>query len=150
MGSLDPDLPVWASVADAAGWATRGDPRFRAVRAADLDRLEVGVSILGPLVPLAAPEDFRPGTDGVVVRRGQRRGLLLPEVAEKLGFQRQPMLEIAAEKAGLPRDAWRQEGTEVLAFRTARFEGPAVAACGGGDAIGRTDGARTDGGRTDG
>jgi AmmeMemoRadiSam system protein A len=129
MGSLDPDAPVAEAVAEAAGWATRGDPRFRPVRRAELDRLEVGVSILGPLVPLAEPEAFRLGTDGIVVRRGQRRGLLLPEVAEKVR-DRRAMLEIASEKAGLARDAWRHEGTEVLAFRTARFGGPVVAAPG--------------------
>lgn len=133
MGSLDPDVPAWESVAEAAGWATRGDPRFRPVRPAELDRLEVGVSILGPLVPLAAPEAFRLGIDGIVVRRGQRRGLLLPEVAEKPGFERRTMLEIAGEKAGLPRDAWRHEGTEVLAFRTARFGGPVVVVTAPGD-----------------
>ena len=33
------------------------------------------------MVPLPAPEGFRPGIDGVIVEHGDRRGLLLPEVA---------------------------------------------------------------------
>jgi AmmeMemoRadiSam system protein A len=127
MGSLDPDIPVWASVAEAAQRAATRDPRLRPVQAAELNRLMVAVSILGPLVPLAVPEAFRLGIDGIVVRRGLRRGLLLPEVGDSPDLDRKAMLEIASEKAGLPRDAWRHEGTEVLAFRTARFGGPAMA-----------------------
>lgn len=131
MGSVDPEAPVWVSVMEAAGWAAQSDPRLRPVQPAELDRLEVAVSVLGPLVPLAVPEAFRLGIDGIVVRRGQRRGLLLPEVGERPGIAQRTMLAVASEKAGLPRDAWRHEGTEVLAFRTARFAGPVVASPGG-------------------
>lgn len=131
MGNVDPEAPVWVSVMRAAGWAARSDPRLRPVQPAELGRLEVAVSVLGPLVPLAVPDAFRLGIDGIVVRRGQRRGLLLPEVGERPEFDRRTMLEIACEKAGLPPAAWRDEGTEVLAFRTARFAGPVEASAGG-------------------
>lgn len=123
MGSVDPETPVWVSVMEAAGWAAGSDPRLRPVQPAELDRLEVSVSILGPLVPLTAPEAFRLGIDGIVVRRGRQRGLLLSEVGERPGMVQRAMLAVASEKAGLPRDAWRRQGTEVLAFRTARFGG---------------------------
>ncbi len=128
MGSVNPEAPVWMSVMEAAGWAARSDPRLRPVQPAELDRLEVSVSILGPLVPLIAPEAFRLGIDGIVVRRGRQRGLLLPEVGERPDMAQRAMLAVASEKAGLPRDAWRHQGTEVMAFRTARFGGPVVAA----------------------
>ncbi|MDP2349658.1 MAG: AmmeMemoRadiSam system protein A [Chloroflexota bacterium] len=97
MGSVDPEAPVWVSVAEAAGWAARSDPRLRPVQPAELDRLEVAVSVLGPLVLLAVPEAFRLGIDGIVVRRGQRRGLLLPEVGERPGIAQRTMLEIACQ-----------------------------------------------------
>ncbi len=127
MGILDPDRPVLDSVAEAAACATRTDPRFRPVEPDELRRLEVDVSVLGPLVPLQDPLAFRLGTDGVVVRQGTRRGLLLPEVATENGLDRPGMLDIASRKAGLAPGAWADPTTTVFAFRTDRFGGPAVA-----------------------
>ena len=75
---------------------------------------------------LADPLAWRPGVDGVIVRRGQRRGLLLPEVAEDVSGGQVEMLEICCRKAGLPKGAWREAPSEVLAFRTLRFGGPVL------------------------
>jgi AmmeMemoRadiSam system protein A len=126
MGAMDPSRPAVESVAEAAACASRWDPRFRVVSADELPRIEVEVSVLGPLVPLRDPSSFRLGIDGIVVRRGDRRGLLLPEVACMLGNDRIAMLETTCRKAGLPAGAWRDPDTEVFAFRTARFGGPAL------------------------
>jgi AMMECR1 domain-containing protein len=84
----------------------------------------VDVSILGPMGRLRDPGAFRPGVDGIVVRRGGQRGLLLPEVADSVGHGPTAMLEACCRKAGLPRDAWRDPGTELWVFRTSRFGGP--------------------------
>lgn len=126
MGNLDADNPAWASVVEAARWAARGDPRFLGVEPGELAVMEIDVSILGPLERLADPAAFRPGTDGIVVRRGGRRGLLLPEVAETVGHGPTDMLVACCRKAGLPGDAWREPGTELWVFRTHRFGGPAA------------------------
>jgi AmmeMemoRadiSam system protein A len=131
MGILDPDRPVLQSVAEAAACAARTDPRFRPVTPSELERLEVDVSVMGPLVPIADPLSFRLGIDGIVVQRGGRRGLLLPEVAEPGGLDRTAMLEIASRKAGLPSNAWSDPEATVCVFRTDRFGGPAIAEKGG-------------------
>jgi AmmeMemoRadiSam system protein A len=126
MGNLDEDNPAWASVVEAARWAARGDPRFLGVEPGELAAMEIDVSILGPLERLADPAAFRPGIDGIVVRRGGRRGLLLPEVADSVGHGPKDMLVACCRKAGLPGDAWREPGTELWVFRTHRFGGPAT------------------------
>jgi uncharacterized protein (TIGR00296 family) len=108
---------------DAAGWAAREDPRFSRVRERDLADLHVDVSILGPSVLLGDPLSWRPGVDGVIVQRGGRRGLLLPEVANEVAGGREEMLEICCRKAGLWKGAWREAPSEVLSFRTLRFGG---------------------------
>jgi AmmeMemoRadiSam system protein A len=126
MGNLDPDNPAWASVVEAARWAARGDPRFSGVEPDELAALHIDVSILGPMVRLADPGAFLPGLHGIVVRRGGRRGLLLPEVADAVGHGPTAMLEACCRKAGLPRDAWRDAGTELWVFRTQRFGGAAA------------------------
>ena len=126
MGNLDPGNPAWASVVEAARWAARGDPRFQGVEPDELASLHIDVSILGPMTRLADPGAFLPGVHGIVVRRGGRRGLLLPEVADAVGHGPTAMLEACCRKAGLPRDAWREPGTELWVFRTQRFGGAAA------------------------
>jgi AmmeMemoRadiSam system protein A len=126
MGNLDADNPAWASVVEAARWAARGDPRFPGVEPGELAAMDIDVSILGPMQRLADPAAFRPGIDGIVVRRDRRRGLLLPEVADSVGRGPTDMLVACCRKAGLPGDAWRDHGTELWVFRTHRFGGPAA------------------------
>jgi AmmeMemoRadiSam system protein A len=126
MGNLDAENPAWASVVDAARWAARGDLRFLGVEPGELAAMDIDVSILGPIACLDDPSAFRPGTDGIVVRRGGRRGLLLPEVADSVGRGPTDMLAACCGKAGLSSDAWRDPGTELWVFRTHRFGGPAA------------------------
>lgn len=125
MGVLDEDRPLSASVARAATLAAVSDPRFRQVELAEIGRLHIEVSILGPMHALADPLSFRSGVDGVIVERGERRGLLLPEVATMADMDPQRMLETCCRKAGLPPEAWSDPGTRVSAFRTCRFGGRA-------------------------
>ena len=127
VGRLDPSGSAETAVAEAAAWAALDDPRFPPVQPGELARLHIEVSVLGPMVRLVDPMTFRLGVDGIVVERDGRRGLLLPEVASALDDDRVAMLEMTCRKAGLEAGAWRQPGTMVLAFRTARFGGPALA-----------------------
>ena len=127
MGHLDPELPLAESVVEAASCAALLDPRFARVSARELAAIEVDVSVLGPMVPLAKPAAFAIGQEGIVVMRGGRRGLLLPEVASQLDDSAVAMLDTCCRKAGLSVGSWREPGTVVLAFRTDRFGGPAIA-----------------------
>lgn len=128
VGHMDPNTPVETSVVQAATWAALQDPRFVPVRRAELADIHVEVSVLGPLMRLEDPSRLRMGTDGIVVERGGRRGLLLPEVADALGYDTTAMLDTACRKAGLPAGAWRDQSTRLYAFRTERFGGPVLAA----------------------
>jgi len=127
IGTLDSERPWPASVARAAVSAALHDPRFSPVTEIELPAIELEVSLLGPFVALEDPLAFRLGVDGLLVERGWSRGLLLPEVATTFGLDHEGMLAAVCAKAGLPRGAWREPGTTVLAFRTAHFGGPALA-----------------------
>jgi len=126
MGTLDPEQPVAEAVAAAAMTASLDDPRFYPVEADELGDLDVHISILGAPVELAAPTDFVPGVDGIIVERGLRFGLLLPEVATGHGWDGERMLAAVCQKAGLRSDAWREPATRCLVFRTVRFGGHVV------------------------
>jgi AmmeMemoRadiSam system protein A len=116
MGRLDPATPLWANLAGAAEAAARSDPRFPPILLDELPHLRLEVSALGPMVPLTDPAAFIPGVHGIVVERGWRRGLLLPQVATGHGWGARDMLEGVCMKAGLPSDAWRDRSTRLLVF----------------------------------
>ena len=63
------------------------------------------------------------GRHGLIVERGHRRGLLLPQVAVEHGWTRETFLEHACLKAGLARTAWR-EGARLFVFEAEVFAEP--------------------------
>jgi AmmeMemoRadiSam system protein A len=116
LGHLDADLPVGEAVRRMAVAAARDDPRFPPVDRDELAGVEVEVSVLSPATPVR-PEDVVPGRDGLIVRRGMRSGVLLPQVASEERWDRITFLRGVCRKAGLPPESWREAGTELYAFR---------------------------------
>ena len=116
--------PIGQVVAEMAVAAGTKDPRFPPVSRGDLDDLVVEVSLLGPTMA-CKPEDVVVGRDGLLVERGTRRGLLLPQVATERGWSAQEFLEATCVKAGLPRDAWRGD-VSLFRFEAVHFEESAV------------------------
>ena len=103
-------------VQQAARSAALADPRFPPVRPEELDGLRVEVTVLGPMRPIEGPAQVRIGCDGLMVSYGSRRGVLLPQVATRYGWDAVTFLEQTAVKAGLPPEAWRWPGAEHYAF----------------------------------
>lgn len=101
------------------------DPRFTPVQPEELPTLTVEVSVLTPPVPVADVSTILVGLHGLIVSRGGRRGLLLPQVAVEWGWTRDEFLAHTCRKAGLPGDAWRH-GAEVFAFEAEIFNEPDV------------------------
>jgi AmmeMemoRadiSam system protein A len=60
--------------------AAARDPRFPPVRPRELDDLAIDVSVLYPPEPIDSPDQLDVKQYGVIVERGYRRGLLLPDI----------------------------------------------------------------------
>lgn len=111
IGSLTPERPIGEDVAANARAAAFHDPRFAPVVADELGALRVGVSLLGPAVPLAAGtrdealDKLRPHVDGVVLRWRSRRATFLPQVWEQLP-EPDEFLRRLESKAGLTPGRW--------------------------------------------
>jgi len=111
IGSLEPLRPLAADVVHNAFAAAFRDPRFPPVGEDELDRLDIHISVLSPLEPVefSSEEDLlariRPGTDGLVLEEGPRRGTFLPAVWEQLPDKR-AFLRHLKLKAGLAPDHW--------------------------------------------
>jgi len=122
IGSLEADRPVAETVARVAASAALEDPRFPPLRLAELGLIDLEISVLGPLEPVDPPDPARivVGRHGLVVERGLRRGLLLPQVAVEWQWDADAFLAQTCVKAGLARDAW-QSGARVFRFTAEVF-----------------------------
>jgi len=113
IGTLVATDPIVVAVADRARAAALADPRFDPVAPAELDDLEVSVSVLSTPrpFPVSSFHDLvhalRPGVDGVVVEAGRSKATFLPSVWEELP---QPLdfLDALWRKAGLRPREWPQ------------------------------------------
>lgn len=123
IGLVEPREPLREAVRRAAVGAAFHDPRFPPVGAEELSHLTLDVSVLG-LLQASAPEAVEVGRHGVVVRKGARSGLLLPQVAVEQGWDRETLLGQTCRKAGLPPDTWREPGCEILVFETTSYSEP--------------------------
>jgi AmmeMemoRadiSam system protein A len=119
MGRVEADQPLVDAVIQAAVWATR-DPRFPPLESAELDEVEVEVSVLSPMRVVRSYRDIEVGTHGVLMTKRGHRAVFLPQVATDQGWNRTAMLEHLSTKAGLPADAWR-DGAEFEVFTAQVF-----------------------------
>jgi AmmeMemoRadiSam system protein A len=106
VGYAIPIAPLYRAVEETARAAAFDDSRFVPVTLEEAQRLEVSLSVLSPLAPIA-PEAVEVGRHGLIISRGARRGLLLPQVPIEHNWDRETFLEQTCRKAGLPQDAWR-------------------------------------------
>jgi AmmeMemoRadiSam system protein A len=115
IGVIAADAPLGAAVVRCAAGSAIEDPRFSPMRSEELPGLQIEISLLSPPAPIA-PADVEIGRHGLLISREQRRGLLLPQVAAEHRFTREQFLEETCRKALLPRDAWKEPGTQILGF----------------------------------
>lgn len=117
-------LPSKDSLVQVVAHCTRAaaldDPRFAPLRAHDLPEIDIEISVLSPLETITR-DQIEPGKHGLVVSRGNRRGVLLPQVATQFGWSAQRFLEETLDKAGLERDAWKDPATTIQAFTAEVF-----------------------------
>ena len=124
-----PTDPLVVATIRSAIEAATGDPRFDPIELAEFkERVVAEVSVLTTPEELTAKEpverakQIQVGTDGLIVGRGARRGLLLPQVAPEWNWDAEEFLSNCCLKAGLPPDAWLDKDTRVEKFQAIIFE----------------------------
>ena len=100
IGTLQAVCPSIAEeiIYNAISASTR-DPRFPAVEAEELEGLTVSVDVLGEMEEIDSPDKLDVKRYGVVVTKGRRRGLLLPNLEGVNTVEEQ--VAIAKQKAGI-------------------------------------------------
>jgi AmmeMemoRadiSam system protein A len=111
--------PLEQTIRETARAAALEDPRFPPVTEAELEKLQLEISVLSPMFAIA-PQDVVVGKHGLMVSYQGRRGLLLPQVAPEWGWDRETFLEQTCLKAGLAPDQWKN-GATMEAFTAEVF-----------------------------
>ena len=90
---------VAREIIDNAVSASTRDPRFDPIRAHELKWLEISVDVLGEAEPIKSPAELDVKRYGVIVTKGMKRGLLLPDLDGVDTVEEQ--ISIAKSKAGI-------------------------------------------------
>ncbi len=119
IGRFDPDIPLYLVVRDMAVSAAQ-DSRFEPVAAAELEDLEIEITVLGPRERIQGPDDIIIGKHGIYLRQGISGGTLLPQVAVQHGWDAPAFLgHCARDKAGIGWEGWRH--AEIYRFEAQVF-----------------------------
>jgi len=122
IGYIMPVEPLWKAVRTMAVESATGDPRFPAVTLPEMKEIEVEISVLTVPRRVGSANEIVLKRDGVIVKKGFRQGVFLPQVAEETGWSREEFLNaLCSHKAGLPADAWKDPDTELLTFQAEVF-----------------------------
>lgn len=90
---------VAREIIDNAVSASTRDPRFDPIRADELKWLEISVDVLGEAEPISSAAELDVKRYGVIVSKGRKRGLLLPDLDGVDTVEEQ--ISIAKSKAGI-------------------------------------------------
>ena len=90
IGALAARLPLVEDVAEHAFAAAFRDPRFPPLTEGELPQVDLHISILTPSEPMSIADEadllrqLRPGVDGLIIAKGDKRATFLPSVWESL------------------------------------------------------------------
>ncbi len=116
IGTIEPQQANMALeiIHNAISAATQ-DPRFQPLNPWELSDLDISVDVLAASEPIEGLDQLDPSNYGVIVERGMRRGLLLPNLEGVDTAEEQ--VGIALRKAGIgPRESYR-----LYRFRVVRY-----------------------------
>ena len=121
IGSIEAVAPLCQAVASNAVNAAFRDPRFHPLDPEELQQVHIEISVMSPIERVEDVAAIQVGRDGLIIRRGSRAGLLLPQVASERGWDRETFLRQTCVKAGLPAEAWRDPECRIERFSAEVF-----------------------------
>lgn len=121
IGNVQGAGELFRTVWDMAQSAAFKDPRFPPLTEGEFDAVEYEISILSPIEICPDTDAIEIGRHGLIMSRAGQSGLLLPQVPVEWKWDRETFLAQTCAKAGLPRDAWLDEGTTIFWFEAVVF-----------------------------
>lgn len=107
IGSMVETLPLYNVVGKMALQAAFNDTRFHPLEFNELSQIEIEISVLTPLVKINNADEIVLGRDGVVLKKGNKQAVFLPQVATEQGWSKEQFLTQLCYKAGLNATDWK-------------------------------------------
>ncbi len=121
IGYIEAVKPLNETIIEMAQAAAFRDPRFPPLGGKEYPAVSIEISVLSPLYEIDNIENIIVGRDGLVIEKGFKRGLLLPQVAVEYNWDRKEFLQHTCRKAMLQADAWKDPNTTIYAFSAIVF-----------------------------
>jgi AmmeMemoRadiSam system protein A len=115
-----PVKPLAEAVIDMAVAAAIEDPRFEPLGLEELDGVKIEISVLSLPRKVKNPDEIKIGEHGLIISKGFRQGLLLPQVPVEYHWNLETYLSHGCLKAGLPEDEWKK-GVNMEVFTAQVF-----------------------------
>jgi len=123
IGQMIAQGPLYLAVRDMAISAATRDHRFRPVTEAELDSIDIEISVLSPMEPFDDWRDFEVGVHGIWLTNGNRSGVFLPQVGRDTGWSKEQFLqELCSQKAGLRSDCYKDPNTQLFKYTVVEFD----------------------------
>ena len=123
IGQIVPsEKPLHEVVRDMAIAACSEDHRFKPVSEKELQKIDYEVSVLSVPERIDNWRSIELGKHGVIIKKGFRGGVFLPQVATETGWGLDKFLsELCSQKSGLPPNCYKDKDTEILVFTAQVF-----------------------------
>ncbi len=131
IGYIEPKFALYDVIHKVSISSATEDTRFSSVSIDEMDTITIEISILTPpkILEVSSPNEYLEkiviGRDGLIVERGMKRGLLLPQVPidHDRNWDVETFLNHTCSKAWLSSDAWKDiKGTKISSFQAIIFE----------------------------
>ncbi|HTX74107.1 MAG TPA: AmmeMemoRadiSam system protein A [Rectinemataceae bacterium] len=116
IGRMSSPEPLFDTICSMAAAAAFEDPRFPPLKADELERIDIEITLLSPLRAITDPTEIQVGLHGIYLVKGWQSGVLLPQVATEQGWDRATFLEQTCRKAGLPPGSWKSPDATISIF----------------------------------
>jgi AmmeMemoRadiSam system protein A len=116
MGMLESTTTLPETLFDCAQTAATHDKRYPPVQSDEVKDLEVEVTLMSRFQKMIEPSKIKIGETGILVSRGEKQAVLLPQVAVDQKWSAEQFLEACCEKAQLSHKAWKDPNTLVEIF----------------------------------
>lgn len=121
-GHIISGLPLFQGVIVNTINSSSKDWRFLPVKADEVSDIGIEISVLSKLKKINGLNEFIIGKNGILLRKGLARAVFLPQVAIEQGWDKAETLCNLCQKAGLSRNAWKDDTLEFSTFTAEVFQ----------------------------
>jgi AmmeMemoRadiSam system protein B/AmmeMemoRadiSam system protein A len=108
IGRFSSSVPLYDAVKASALSSAFEDPRFPALTKEEYEKVDVEITVLGPMKKINDISEIVLGKHGIYIKKDFRSGTMLPQVATENGWTVEQFLGYTSrDKAGLGWDGWK-------------------------------------------